>query len=131
MYFRDDTHMTSMKIAQFSRPPPPLSIYVQNSSTHLTLDVQFQTTPPPFQMITNQLKENIIQGRLLFVTRSFFQVIFSINLLILSGFPLKMYKVAHSLASEVTSVLFLRNNNMQNLSQSEFLVAVILWSKLI
>ena len=37
---RDDTHMTSMKTVQFSRPPPPtLSIYVQNYSTPLTLDV--------------------------------------------------------------------------------------------
>ena len=60
---RDDTHMTSMKIVQFSRPPPPFSIYVQNSSTPLTLDVQFQTTtpsPPPLQMIpcmrTNEIK---------------------------------------------------------------------------
>ena len=62
---RDDTHMTSMKIVQFSRPPTPLSIYVQTSSTPLTLDVQFHGNhprPSPLQMITNQLKEYIIQG---------------------------------------------------------------------
>ena len=35
--------MTSMKIGQFPRPPSPLSSYDQNSSTPLTLDVQFQT----------------------------------------------------------------------------------------
>ena len=40
---RDNTHMTSKKIVQLSRPPPPLSIYVQNAATRLTLDVQFQT----------------------------------------------------------------------------------------
>ena len=40
---RDDTHMTSMKIVQFSRPPTPLSIYVQTYFIPLTLDVQFQT----------------------------------------------------------------------------------------
>ena len=44
----------------------PLSTYVQISSTSLTMDIQFQTnptpTPSPLQMITNQLKENIIQG---------------------------------------------------------------------
>ena len=40
---RDDTHMTSIKIIQFSRPPPAFSIYVQNSCTLLTLDAQFQT----------------------------------------------------------------------------------------
>ena len=34
-----------MKIVQFSQPPPPLSVYVQNSSTPLTFDVQFQTNP--------------------------------------------------------------------------------------
>ena len=35
---------------------------------------------------------------------------------------MEMYKVTHGLASKATSVLFLRNNNMQNRSQSEFLV---------
>ena len=49
--------MTSMKIVQFPRPPPTLSIYTQSSSTPFTLYVQFQTTLP-FQMINNQLKEN-------------------------------------------------------------------------
>ena len=39
--------MTPMNIVQFSRAPPPLSIYVQNSSIPLTLDVQFQTNPHP------------------------------------------------------------------------------------
>ena len=62
-------------------PPPPLSSYVQNSSTLLTLDIQFKHPPPPppalslpFQMITNQLKEDIIQGGLLYVIRSFLRV---------------------------------------------------------
>ena len=44
---RDDTNMTFMKVSQFSRPPTPLSIYVEDSSTPLTLDIQFQTNPPP------------------------------------------------------------------------------------
>ena len=43
---RDDTHMTSLKIIQFSRPPTPLSICVLNSSTPLTLDVRFQRNSP-------------------------------------------------------------------------------------
>ena len=49
--------MTSMKIVQFSgppTPPPPLVIYVQNASTPLTLDVQFQTNPPPPSPYDNQ-----------------------------------------------------------------------------
>lgn len=39
---------TSMKIVHFSRPPtqPTLSTYVQNSSSSLTLYVQFQMNPP-------------------------------------------------------------------------------------
>ena len=57
---RDDT-LTSMRIVQLSRSLPSLSIYVENSSTSLTLDVQFQMNPP-LQMATNQLKENIIHG---------------------------------------------------------------------
>ena len=68
----------SRKTVQFSRPSPPtpLFIYIQNSSTPLTLDVQFQTNPLSLQMITNQLKEAIIQGWLLHVIRSFLQVSF-------------------------------------------------------
>ena len=62
------------KLPIFQDPPPPLSIYVQNSSTTLTWDIQFQMNPSPLQMITNQLKENIIQGWLLYVTRSLLQV---------------------------------------------------------
>ena len=65
--------MTLMKIAQFVRLPPPLSIYVKNFSTPLTLDVQFETNSP-LQMITNQLKENIIQEWLLYLIRSFLKV---------------------------------------------------------
>ena len=56
--------MTSMQTFQLLRPlpsPPPLSIHVQNSSTSLTLGVQYQINPP-LQMITSQLKVNIIQG---------------------------------------------------------------------
>ena len=58
------------KLSNFQDPPipSPLSIYVQNSSAHLTLDVQFQPNPPYppppllLQIITSQLKENIIQA---------------------------------------------------------------------
>ena len=57
-------------------PPTPLPIYVQNSSNTLTLDAQFQVNLLPLQMITSQLKENIIQGWLLYVIRSFSQVCF-------------------------------------------------------
>ena len=61
------------KLSNFQDLPLPLSSYIQNSSTSLTLDVQFQTNPP-LQMITNQLRGNIILGWLLHVIRSFLQV---------------------------------------------------------
>ena len=77
------------KLSNFQDPLPPLSIYIQNSSISLTLDVEFQTNPPPLQMITNQLKDNIIRGWILYVIRSFLQVGFRfqsqlINLVCLS-----------------------------------------------
>ena len=37
--------MTSMNIIYFPRPPTPFFIYVQNSSTPSSLDVQFQVNP--------------------------------------------------------------------------------------
>ena len=77
-----------IQIVQFSRPPIPLSSFVQHFATPFTSDVQFQTTSPPIQMISYQLKGNIILGWLLYLIlsglsfRSAF--VFSINSLILS-----------------------------------------------
>ena len=53
--------MTSMKIVQFSRPPPPCPS-MSKIFPKLTLDVQFQMKPLPLQMKNNRLKENVIQG---------------------------------------------------------------------
>ena len=79
----------SIKIIQFSIPPPTLSIYVQNFSILLTLDVLFQMKPPLskwYQSIKRKhnLRMAIIcyqvlpSGRLSFSvsTRSFLQVDF-------------------------------------------------------
>ena len=55
----DDTHIASMKIVQFLRPPSPLSIYVQIFPPLRPWTYNFKQIPP-LQMITNQLKENII-----------------------------------------------------------------------
>ena len=65
------------KLSNF-QDPPFLFIYVQNFFTPLTMDIQFPPPPPPppIQMIANQLKENIIQGWLLYVIRLFLQVSF-------------------------------------------------------
>ena len=47
--------MTSMKIVQFSRPPPPLSSFVQNSSTPLDLGRPISNEPPsPYSPNDNQ-----------------------------------------------------------------------------
>ena len=35
------------ELSIFQDPPPPLSSYVQNSSTSLTMDIRFQTNPLP------------------------------------------------------------------------------------
>ena len=86
------------KLSNFQDHLTPLSIYVQITSTHLTLHVQFQTKPPlSLQMISNQLKENIISKDDYYMLsgpsfRSAF--VFSINSLILSGFPLTYFHLA-------------------------------------
>ena len=86
--------MTSMKILQFSTPPPPLFIYIQNSSTPLTLDVQFQQLLSPNNNKSIKRKHNprmtIIYYEVLIFLRSAF--VYSINLLTLSAFPLTSFR---------------------------------------
>ena len=74
------------KLFIFQDPQPCLFICVQNSSTPWPCRSSFRqrtTRPPPppppllsLQMITNQLKESIIQGWLLYIIRTFLQVSF-------------------------------------------------------
>ena len=77
------------KLSNFQDPPPPLSSYVQSSSTPLILDVQFETNPPPSQNDNQSIKRkgNIILGWLLYVIRSFLQIgsRFQYELLYLEG----------------------------------------------
>ena len=113
--------MTSIKIVQFSRlenfqelkfQAPCSFIYVQNSSTPLTLDVQLQANPPSpppptpllLQMVTSQLKENIIQGWILHVIKSFLQVgfRFQYQTLTLSGFPSTSFHLAEASLSAIS-----------------------------
>ena len=70
----DDTRMTSIKIVKLSKPPTSLSSYVQDSSTSVKLGRQISNEYPHLQMITKQLKGNIILGWLLYFIKSFFQV---------------------------------------------------------
>ena len=53
-------------LSSFQDPQPPLSIYVQNSSTSLTLDVQFQPTPTLTSPNDNQLIKRKYNPRWLF-----------------------------------------------------------------
>ena len=72
------TYDVHEKCSIFETPHPPFVQLQQKFFHHMTLDVQLQTKPPspssPLQMITNQLKGNIILGWLLYVIRSFLQV---------------------------------------------------------
>ena len=58
--------MTSLKTVQFSRPPTPLVqlrpkfFHPLDLGPHISNEPPYPPTPP-LQMITNQLKENIIQ----------------------------------------------------------------------
>ena len=71
---KDNTHMTSMKIVQFSRPPTPL-VHLSPKFFHLLdLELSILNEPPRLQMITSQLKGNIIQGWLIYIIRFFLQV---------------------------------------------------------
>ena len=97
--------MTSMKIVQFSRRPTPL---VQPPPKFIhPLDLGRPTlnkAPLPLQMIINQLKGNIILGLSGLSFRSAF--VFSINLLILSGFQLTSF---HLDEANLVPVAILKN----------------------
>ena len=67
-FVRDDTHMMSMKIVQFSRLPFSFTLLlylisvtyvVQSSSTTLTLDIQFQRNPSPFPNYSQSIKRKL------------------------------------------------------------------------
>ena len=72
---RDDTHMTSMKVVQFLRFPTLLVDLRPKFFHPLDLGHLISSKPPPFplQMKTSQLKENIMQGWILYAIRSFLQ----------------------------------------------------------
>ena len=79
-------------LAVMQTPHPPLFIFVQNSSTPLTLDVQFQTNPPfPKENIIQRWHSYMLSGPSF---RSAF--VFSINSLALSGLPLTSYHLAEA-----------------------------------
>ena len=73
--------MTFIKNFQFWRPPTPLVYFWPNFfyPFDLRCPISKEPSPLPSNMITNELKDNIIQGWLLYVIRSFLQVDFHIH----------------------------------------------------
>ena len=79
----DDTRMTSIKIVQFLRPPNPLVYLRPKFLHHLEIGRAIWNEPPLphfLQMITRQLKVNLIKEWLLYVFRSFLHVGFRFHL---------------------------------------------------
>ena len=94
--------MTFMKIVQFSGPSIPLVHLHSNSApSSLTLDVQFQTasTPhPPFPNDNQSIKKAYSKDDYYILSGPSFRsaFVFSINPLILSGFPLTSFHLAEA-----------------------------------
>ena len=88
------------KLSNFQDSPPSLSSYVQNSSTSLTLDVQFQTISPPRPSPNDnqsiKRKHNPRMTIICYQVRSFLQVgfCFQYQLSNLSGFLLTSFHLA-------------------------------------
>ena len=88
------------ELSIFQDPPPPLSSYVQNSSTSLTMDVRFQTNPLPLPSPNDnqsiKRKHNPRVTIICYQVRSFLQVgfCFQYQLSNLSGFLLTSFHLA-------------------------------------
>ena len=78
---RDDKNMTSMKIIEFPKLSSPFFHLCPKFFHPVDLGRPISNEPPTshLQMVTNQLKDNIIQGWLLYIIRSFLQVDFRIQ----------------------------------------------------
>ena len=129
---RDDIQMTSKVIAQFLRPSTPLPIYVQICSSPLTLDIQLQMKPP-LQVITNQLKENIVQGWLSYVIRFFLQVgfCFQYQLISLAWLSFDFLSFSWSLIISFFLALYSCVRSYPKISQNVFYLYMFTFSVLI
>ena len=101
---RDDTHMTSMKIGQFSRPSPPLSSYAATSrilppAWPWTSNFKQTATPSPNynQSIKRKHGPSTKDDYFMLLGLSFRSTfVLSISSLILSGFPLTFIHLAEA-----------------------------------
>ena len=69
------------KLSNFQDPLPPLPIYVQNSSTPLNLNLQFQTTPLPPPCLSPNDNKSIKRKHNPSMTTASYQVLLSGRLL--------------------------------------------------
>ena len=83
-------HPWELSIFQDPHLPCPAMSKILSPPWPWTSNFKQTLSPYPLQMITNQLKENIIQGWLFMLSGTPFMsaFVFSINSLVLSGFPL-------------------------------------------
>ena len=107
--------MTSIKLVQFSRLPTPLSICVQNSSTPLIVDVQFQKYP--------LLEMLIICYQVLLSDRLSFSL--WTDSLILSGFPLASFHSAKASLSAFSWLYTLVRAVVQKYHEMSFLLKLL------
>ena len=94
------------KLSNFQDPHPPYLSTSKHLSPSWLWTSNFKQTAPSLQMITNELKENLIQGWLLYLIRSLlrFGSRFHINSLILFCFPLTSF---HSDDTSLSAFLWL------------------------
>ena len=91
--------MTSMKLLQFSRPPLTCPATFKILPPPLPLDVQFQMTPPfPSRSPNSNQSIKIKPPRMIIISYQVFPSgrLFSINTLILSGFPFTSFHLAEA-----------------------------------
>ena len=133
--------MTSMRTVHFSRPPHlpcPAMSKILPPPWPWTSDFKQTLSPYPLQMITNQLKENIIQGWLLYVIRSLLQISFCfqyqlINLVRLSidFFPFSWSQPGPQSCFEKSKTFFSPSSSNKKISWgqswAEALLSAFLW----
>ena len=128
----DDTHMTSMKTVQVLRLPT-LIVHLHPKFFH-RFDLgrpisKNLPSPPPPQMITNQLKENIIQGWLLYVIRSFFQVSLCFQYQLINlGFSLPSFHLAEAWRSPFSLLYTLICAVIQNITKCLLFIIIHVFS---
>ena len=127
---RDDIHMTAIKLFNVHNhlPACPSTSKILPPAWHWTSS--FKRMTPSLQMITNELKENIIQVWLLYFIGSFLQVafVFSFNSLILPGFPLTSFHLAETSLSVFSWLYTVMCVAIQNITKCLLFIIIHIFS---